>query len=135
MSNAKRDQNYVPTLTGVSYVDLTTPELLAVDPANNRLLVSALVTGSGTGTTGNTSTVSGSATSVTLKASNTSRIRLTVVNDSTATLYVKEGATATTSDYTWRLSSYDTLVIDDYTGIVDGIWDSATGNARVTEVV
>lgn len=135
MSNAKRDQNYVPTLTGVSYVDLTTPELLAVDPANNRLLVSAIVTGNDTGATSSTSTVSGSATSVTLKASNTSRVRLTVVNDSTATLYVKEGVTATTSDYTWRLSSYDTLVIDDYTGVVDGIWDSATGNARVTEVV
>lgn len=41
MSRAQRDQNYVPTLIGVSFVDLVTPEPLAVDPVNNRLLVSS----------------------------------------------------------------------------------------------
>lgn len=46
MGNARRDDNYVPTLTGVDYTDLTTPELVGVDPANNRMLVSAIVTSS-----------------------------------------------------------------------------------------
>ena len=77
--------------------------------------------------------VTSSATSVTLKASNASRVSLTITNDSTSVLYVKEGATASATSYTWRLASYDTLVIDDYTGIVDGIWVSANGSARVTE--
>ena len=44
MSNAQRDSNYVTTLMGVSYLDLTSPELVAVDPANNRLMVSAIIT-------------------------------------------------------------------------------------------
>jgi hypothetical protein len=39
MSNAKRDDNYVPTLLGVSIDDLTTPVPLAADPDTNRLLV------------------------------------------------------------------------------------------------
>lgn len=47
MGHASRDDNYVPTLIGVSYVDLETPEKIAVDPANNRMMVSAIVTGSG----------------------------------------------------------------------------------------
>jgi hypothetical protein len=39
MAEAKRDSNRVTTLLGVSIDDLTTPEKLAVDPDNNRLLV------------------------------------------------------------------------------------------------
>lgn len=51
MANEKRTENRVPTLVGVSSSDLTTPELLSVDPATNRLLVSAVVTsGGGSGT-------------------------------------------------------------------------------------
>ena len=86
------------------------------------------------GTTSTLSNVAGSASSVTLKAANTGRIRLTIYNDSTSALYIKEGATASTSSFTWKLAPCDTLIIDDYSGVVDGIWDSATGNARVTEV-
>lgn len=44
MSNAQRDSNYVTTLMGVNLNDLTTPELVAVDPANNRMMVSAIIT-------------------------------------------------------------------------------------------
>jgi hypothetical protein len=39
MSNAKRDDNYVPTLLGVSIDDLSTPTPLAVNPDNNKLLI------------------------------------------------------------------------------------------------
>ena len=41
MGNAKRDNNYIPTLIGVSNADGTTPVTLYVDPTTHRLLVSA----------------------------------------------------------------------------------------------
>ena len=79
--------------------------------------------------------VSSSATNVTLKASNSSRKMLIIVNDSTAVLYVKFGSTASSTSYTYKLSGGDTLEIPHpvYTGAVDGIWASANGNAYVTE--
>jgi len=81
-----------------------------------------------------TTQVGDSATVVTLKAANTSRVKLTVVNTSSAVLYVKEGSSATTSDWTYRLEQYDSAIIDDYSGIVTGIWSSdAGGVANVTE--
>lgn len=86
-------------------------------------------------TTGTTTSVAGSATTVTLLASNTSRKSATFYNDSTATLYLKLGATASTTSYTVQLTpnSYYELSVG-YTGIIDGIWSSATGNVRITEL-
>ena len=43
--SAPRDQNRVATLIGVDSSDLTTPEVVAVDSATNRLLVNATITG------------------------------------------------------------------------------------------
>lgn len=40
MAQASRDQNFVPTLLGVSSVDLTTPTTVAVNPTTHRVLVS-----------------------------------------------------------------------------------------------
>ena len=87
--------------------------------------------------------VSGSASSVTLQAANTARRGLAIHNDSTAVLYVKCGSTAAATSFTVRLAAQDhyelPLVIGRsgtqtvYAGIVTGIWDSATGSARVTE--
>lgn len=48
MANAKHDGNQVPTLIGVSSVDSVTPTLVAVNPANGRLLVDLAGGGSGT---------------------------------------------------------------------------------------
>lgn len=78
--------------------------------------------------------VSGSATSVTLQASNGARRSVIIVNDSSATLYVKYGSSASTTSYTFQLQAGETLREDIYTGIVTGIWASATGDARVTEL-
>lgn len=39
MSQAKRDQNFVPTLLGVSNADGTTPVIIYADPTTHRLLV------------------------------------------------------------------------------------------------
>lgn len=90
--------------------------------------------------TGTLSNVAASATSVTVLAANSARIGATVTNDSSALLYLKFGATASTTSYTVVLagaaaapfSYYE--VPAGYTGIIDGIWASATGNARVTEI-
>lgn len=89
-------------------------------------------------------TVAASATSVQLLASNTSARQRIIVNDSTATLYVKYGATATASagGYTYVLppkqeTSMSVLVLagnELYTGVIHGIWSSATGSASITEV-
>lgn len=82
--------------------------------------------------------VAASVSSVTLRASNTARLGLTIVNDSAAICYVKLGSTASTTSFTYRLDPGATLELPAsvaiYTGIVTGIWTSATGNARVTEV-
>lgn len=81
------------------------------------------------------STVAASASNVTLLASNSNRLGGTIANDSTASLYIKLGATASTSSYTVKLLQDDYFEIPfAYTGIIDGIWSSATGNARITEL-
>lgn len=87
------------------------------------------------------SNVAAVTSSTPLAASNTARRGLTVHNDTTGTnsLYLKLGATASTTSFTvkigpggyWELPTFGTAV---YTGTVDGIWDTAAGNARVTEL-
>lgn len=87
------------------------------------------------GTVPTASNVAGSATSVTLLASSASRVRATIANDSTAILYVLEGSdAASTSNYTYKLFTDDFVIVTDYTGQINGIWASATGTARVTEI-
>jgi len=85
--------------------------------------------------TGTTSNVAGSATNVTLLAANAARIGATIFNDSTAELLVKFGATASSTSFTVKLALDGYLEVPaNYTGIIDGIWGSATGSARVTEI-
>ena len=88
-----------------------------------------------TGGTGTLTNVSASATSVTLAAANTSRTGLIIVNDSTSDMYLKFGSTASTTSYTFLVPAGATYLWEEnYNGIVTGIWNSATGTARVTEV-
>jgi hypothetical protein len=88
---------------------------------------------SGTATLAN---VASSASSVTLLAANLSRLGATIFNDSTAILYVKFGTTASSSSYTVQIAGGGYYEMPDpvYTGRIDGIWASANGNARVTEL-
>ena len=88
------------------------------------------------GGTGTITSVAASVTSVTLHAANASRLGVIITNDSTATLYIAFAASATTSAYTVKLAPGGVYESDAslYTGIITGIWDSATGNARVTEI-
>lgn len=84
-----------------------------------------------------TSSVASSATVVTLLGVNTSRVGVIVVNDSSAVLYLKYGATATTSDYTFKILAGETkdLTVPIYQGVITGIWASANGAAKITELV
>lgn len=82
------------------------------------------------------SNVSGSASNVTILAANANRKRVVIHNDSTATLYLKFGVTASATSFTHKLiggAVYESPSMPVYTGIIDGIWSSATGAARVTE--
>lgn len=84
--------------------------------------------------TGTPASVSSSATSVTLLASNGSRKGYLIFNDSTQVLYVTFSGTSTTSLYSVKLYPNACCSSDlDYTGIISGIWASANGSAKVTE--
>lgn len=80
--------------------------------------------------------VSGSATTVSLLASNTAAKLRLAYNDSTATLYLKYGTTASTTSYTVQIppNGYYEFPQPLYTGAVDGIWSAANGAVRLTEV-
>lgn len=87
-------------------------------------------------TTGAKTNVASSASSVTILASNASRLGMTVYNDSTQVLYLDlTGGTASSSSYSVQLAAGAFYVLDPpfYTGLITGIWASANGNARVTE--
>lgn len=83
------------------------------------------------------SNVAASASSVTLLAGNGLRKGYKVYNDSSANLRVDEsGGTASTTNFTYLLGPnefYETTELFPV-GAITGIWESATGSARVTEM-
>lgn len=86
--------------------------------------------------TGTTSQVADTSSSTTVLASNANRLGASIMNDSSARLYLKAGATASTTDYTVSLGQNDYWEVPaGYTGKIDGIWatDPGDGAARVTE--
>lgn len=100
------------------------------------LYVTEVTTQPASSTSGATGNVSASATSVTLAAANASRRALIIFNDSVSSMYYQFGATASASGCVDKIASGGTLYLVPcpYNGIVTGIWDSATGTARVTEL-
>lgn len=83
------------------------------------------------------SNVSASASSVTVIASNASRKGAVIYNDSTVNLRIKFGSTASATSFTYLIGpgqTWEMPISVLYTGIITGIWDSATGTARVTEL-
>lgn len=84
--------------------------------------------------------VASSASNVTLLAANYARMGAAIYNNSTAILYIKCGATASSADFTVALPGGATPSLDarwevpfGYTGQIDGLWASANGAALVTE--
>lgn len=93
--------------------------------------------------TATVSSVASSASSVVLFAAaepNAADLRI-VHNDSSAILYIKYGATASTTSFTAKLAADASYTFPVgrggaiYTGVVHGIWASANGFARLTEAV
>lgn len=82
-----------------------------------------------------TTNVTSSTSNVTVLAANSSRLGASIVNDGNSRLFLKLGATATTTSFTVKLSSQDSYEVPfGYTGIIDGIWSpNVSGSARVTE--
>ena len=80
--------------------------------------------------------VPSSATSVTLLAANPARRSFKIANASSKVLSVAFAATATVAAFTLQIAAnafYESPV-NDYTGIVTGIWAAVNGAAHVTEV-
>jgi hypothetical protein len=107
MGNAARDQNYVPTLIGVSNADGSTPVTVYVDPTTHRLLVSSSA-GSGTVTSVSVVTANGVSGSVatstttpaitlTLGAITPTTVRGLTITTTTGTLTLANGSTLATS--------------------------------------
>jgi hypothetical protein len=119
----------MPTVT-INAIPAGTNNIGDVDIASSVVLTTKQA--SSTGTLAN---VASSASSVTLLASNASRLGATIHNDSTQILYVKFGTTASATSYTVKMvaDAYYECPFG-YTGRIDGIWASANGNARVTEL-
>jgi hypothetical protein len=89
--------------------------------------------------TGVQSIVASSAASVTILAANANRRGALIWNDSTQILYILlvTGGTASTTVYTLQIAPqqlFDLQRVSVYTGAIIGIWASANGNARVTEL-
>ena len=84
------------------------------------------------------SSVASAASDTSLLASNTSRKGATFYNDSTAILYLAYGSgAATTSSYTLQVPANGFFEMPPepiYTGAIRGIWASANGNVRITEL-
>lgn len=88
----------------------------------------------GTSSASAVTSVNDTASSTILLAANALRKEAIISNDSPSTLYVKEGTTASATDYTVKLGTDDVFVTQ-YTGRIDGIWSSdSTGAARITEL-
>jgi hypothetical protein len=83
------------------------------------------------------SNVTGSVTSGTLLASNTSRKQALFFNDSSASLflgYTSSAVSATSYSVKIAPMGYYEVPWPIYTGQINGIWDAATGAARITEL-
>lgn len=108
MSQAKRDQNNVTTLIGVSNVDMTTPTLIAVNPVNGRVLVD-LPSSGGTVTSVSVVTANGFAGSV---ATATTTPAITLSTTITGVLKGNGTAISAATDGTDYLSSTTGLKLD-----------------------
>jgi hypothetical protein len=73
---------------------------------------------------------------VPLLVANPNRRGLLLFNSSTQILYVKYGLTASATDYSFQIAAGGTFqaVGAIYLGAMDGIWASANGSVKITEL-
>ena len=80
--------------------------------------------------------VSSTAVSVTILASNAARYQFIVHNLSSKILYLAFAATASATAFTVEIAAnaeYES-VLNSYTGVISGIWSAVNGSAKVTEI-
>ena len=80
--------------------------------------------------------VAGATINTVLLAANTARRKFHIFNDSIRTLKIAFGVDATATTFTILLpgqGSYESQ-LDDYKGVINGIWNIANGSARITEL-
>ena len=120
---------------GIAKVGLTDGSGNTISSTSNALDVNIKSTTNGAASASPTSKARSNA-SQTFLALNANRKGATIYNDSSALLYVKFGAVATTSDFTVRLATQSYYEVPfNYPGRIDGIWASAgTGAALITEL-
>jgi hypothetical protein len=90
-----------------------------------------------TSETATVTSVASSATNVKLLDANPDRKGLVVFNDSTQVLRIKYGVTASATSFTIKLAAGDVWTMPlapVFIGQIDGIWESANGNARISEL-
>ncbi|MBD2202757.1 hypothetical protein H6G33_17920 [Calothrix sp. FACHB-1219] len=88
-----------------------------------------------TSSTSTPTSVNSSASSVTILEANVTRKGATIWNNSTATLYIEFGATASASAFTAKLLAGGYYEVPfNYTGVISGIWSAANGAALVREL-
>ena len=113
----------------------TSPETPSGDSVCDDTLDAVKTVGvrSGTATPAN---VAASVSSVTLMASNASRLAGTIFNDSTDTLYVNFGATASTTAFVVKMSAgqYYEIPQPCYSGVINGLWSGTNGAARCCQL-
>lgn len=103
-----------------------------VDTGGNQLTSLAGISYPSTGTISRTAT---STTNATILASNASRKGAIIFNDAATVLFVKYGTTASATSWTHKLDPQSGVEIkESYTGRIDAILASSTGNAQVTEL-
>lgn len=79
--------------------------------------------------------IASATTSTSLLAANSNRKGVTILNNSTANLFVELGSTASTTAYTVKINSGGYYEVPfNYVGAISGIWDNANGNALVREL-
>ncbi len=84
--------------------------------------------------TASISRVATSTTTAELRAASAGGKGCVIHNDSAGVLFVKFGATASATSFTYRLASQTSLELPQpvYGGVIHGILDTGTGNAQVT---
>ena len=108
------------------------------DSATSAFKVKLVSDSSFQSTSASVTSVDDSNTVQTLLAANTSRKGYKIYNDSTVTLYVKLGTSATTTDYSFQIAPngfYENVAGGVHTGAITGIWSAnASGAAKITEL-
>lgn len=102
---------------------------------DTQIRASPLPVSAATSATGTITSVLGVVISGVILAANANRRGFTIYNDSTSICRVALAATASAAAFTVLLqpnSFYENNTL--YTGVISGIWASAVGSARVTEL-